>query len=213
MIVIDCEQGSPEWKAARLGIPTASQFHRIITPKTGKLSAQGRGYRYELLAAWLLGRDVNDVSSGFMERGSEMEAEACAYYEFQKDSAMEYPGFLLRDDRTSGCSPDALVGEHGGLEIKCLSAANHIGALLSPPDPAEHICQIQGSLWITGRQWWDRLYYHPMFPKLIVRFERDMQFIYKLSTAVEQFVDSISEGREKLRDMGCEPQELLQEVA
>ena len=36
MIRLDVEQGSPEWRAARACIPTASAFGRIITAKTGK---------------------------------------------------------------------------------------------------------------------------------------------------------------------------------
>ena len=28
--IVDCEQGTPEWYAARLGIPTASEFKTII---------------------------------------------------------------------------------------------------------------------------------------------------------------------------------------
>jgi hypothetical protein len=32
MIILDLEQGTPEWLQARLGIPTASNFGNIITP-------------------------------------------------------------------------------------------------------------------------------------------------------------------------------------
>ena len=40
MIHLAYPQGTPAWHEARLGIPTSSNFHRIITPKTRKPSAQ-----------------------------------------------------------------------------------------------------------------------------------------------------------------------------
>ena len=43
MIIHPAEQGSAAWTEARLGIPTASQFSRIITPG-GKLSKSRDGY-------------------------------------------------------------------------------------------------------------------------------------------------------------------------
>ena len=42
MIVHPCQQGTVEWTEARLGIPTASEFSRIVTA-TGKLSKQRDG--------------------------------------------------------------------------------------------------------------------------------------------------------------------------
>ncbi len=69
MIVIDCEQNSSEWFAARLGIPTASMFGDLLTPKTGKLSKQGVGYQYELLAEWLTGHAKDQYITDDMARG------------------------------------------------------------------------------------------------------------------------------------------------
>ena len=61
MRVIDCEQGSREWVEARLGIPTASAFKRIVT-STGKLSAQRERYQAELLAEWVYGEPAEDLT-------------------------------------------------------------------------------------------------------------------------------------------------------
>ena len=65
MIRLDVEQGYAEWVAARLGIPTASCFDKIITPKTMKPSASADKYAWELIAERVLGRPVDDASSGF----------------------------------------------------------------------------------------------------------------------------------------------------
>lgn len=202
MIRVDVDQGSAEWLQARLAIPTASQFHRILTPKTMKPSSQAAGYRNELLAEWFLGESSEAGRSEFMARGSDMEDEAVKWYEFDRSVTVDRVGFCLTDDRRVGCSPDGLVGEDGGLEIKVLSAANHVGALLTD-DSEQHRCQIQGSLFVTGRQWWDRLYYHPTLPSVVRRMERDAQFIGSLESALLQFLEGRNDRRERLLEQGC----------
>ena len=112
MIVLEHDQGSVEWIQARLGIPTASEFHRIITP-TGKLSASRDGYMAELLAEWALGEPVTEFGGNdWTERGKALEPDARACYAFQADCEPQTVGFVLRnDDRMCGASPDALVDE------------------------------------------------------------------------------------------------------
>lgn len=197
MIVLDCEQGSEEWFKARLGIPTASRFNQIITPKTLKPSSSARGYLHELCAEWLLGEPLDGASSDFMLRGSGMEESAVKFYEFQTDTETTSAGFCLRDDRAVGCSPDRLVGEDGGLEVKCPSAKVHVGYLLNGLD-VEYRAQVQGALWITGRAWWDVLSYNPELPPVLMRMERDEEFIGALSAAVEDFLVRLAEAKEAL---------------
>ncbi len=55
MKIIQCEQGTPEWFQARLGIPTCSRLDEVLTPKTLKLSTPAGKYRNQLLAEWLVG--------------------------------------------------------------------------------------------------------------------------------------------------------------
>lgn len=200
MIRIECEQGSAEWAKARSGIPTASNFHRIVTPKTGRLSESSHAYLCELLAERMLGVSLDDSMSEWMERGKELEESAVAYYELQKDTETEEVGFCLRDDRSAGCSPDRLVGDDGGLEIKCPSAAVHVAYLIDPPH--KYRPQIQGSLWVTGREWWDFLSYNPILPPALIRFERDEDYIEKLAAAVGAFSERLEEAFEKMKARG-----------
>jgi hypothetical protein len=197
MIVLDFEQGSDGWIAARLGLPTASQFHRVLTPRTMKLSASAEPYAHELLAEEMLNHPIDEQESMFMTRGSELERDAVRFYEFTQDTATQRVGFILRDDGRVGCSPDRFVGNDGGLEIKCYNAANHVGAMLHAEEEKAR-CQIQGALWITGRRWWDRLSYNPELPCVITRSVRDEEFISKLAAAVNQFIEYLSECRAKL---------------
>lgn len=201
MIRLDVEQGSPEWLQARLGIPTASCFDRIITPKTLKLSAQRFTYRNQLLAEWLLGYPIDwSGSSQFMERGTAMEPRARAYYEFQNDVEVDPIGFCLRDDEKVGGSPDGLVGDNGLLEIKCPAIHTHIGYLIDPEAfAAAYRHQVQGYLYLTGRAWADLLSYNPELPAVVVRVERDPEFVDALDESLNAFVEELEEAQAALQ--------------
>lgn len=89
-----------------------------------------------------------------------------------------------------GASPDFLVGDEGGGEIKSPESSEvHLETLLTGLPP-EHIEQIQGGLWVTNRQWWDFVSYHPDFPPehriYIQRVARDDEYIARLETACLQ---------------------------
>jgi hypothetical protein len=197
MIVHDVEQGSPEWRRLRLGIPTASNFHRIISPKTLKLSAASHGYLCELVAERLLGEPMDADKTMFMERGSELEEQAVAYYELQRDVETTRVGFVTDDDCAVGCSPDRLVGDDGGLEIKCPGAAQHVSNMLEMT--AHYMPQVQGTMWLTGRDWWDLLSFHPALPPVIVRIERDEEYIERLAEAVCAFNVRLDQATEQLK--------------
>lgn len=196
MIILDLEQGSPEWGAARLGIPTASQFSRLLTP-TGKPSTSANGYMDELLAERLLGASLDQVTTDWMRRGRELEASAVRYYELQRDCDTKAIGFVLRDDGKCGCSPDRLVGEDGLLEIKCPGAKTHVTYLRGDVSAA-HKPQTQGQLWICEREWCDVLSYHPEMPPALVRVDRDEAYIKALATVVAQFAARLDAESTKL---------------
>src|SRR5579871_3733967 len=102
MIVIDCEQGSDEWHKARLGLPTASEFDKIITP-TGKPSTQYDAYANRLLAEIMVGHSVETFEkTPWMERGNALEADAASFYELQREVTLTPVGFVTDDARTMG---------------------------------------------------------------------------------------------------------------
>lgn len=201
MIRIDVVQGTKEWLDAKVGIPSASNFSRILTPKTMKPSSSMAGYAHELLAEQILGRPLDDATSEFMQRGTVLEKHARDWYSLQKDVDVEQVGFLLTDDRRAGCSPDGLIGSVGGLEIKCPSAAVHIGYLLGEAGE-KYRCQVQGGMLITDREWWDFVSYNPDLPSALVRFNRDETFIKALSSAVNQFCEVMYEAKQQLMKYG-----------
>lgn len=200
MRTVECVQGSPEWFAARVGLPTASCFAELITPKTMKPSKSADRYLRRLLAEWQLGRPLDDASSGFMERGKEMEADADRWYQFQRSVDTVPVGLCLRDDRKVGASPDRLVGEDGLVELKVPSAEVHMGYLLLPQTLVdEYHVQVQGELYVTGRAWADLVSYNPEIPSVLVRCERDQVFIAALAEIVDAFVARLEDAKARLR--------------
>jgi hypothetical protein len=198
MKILDVEQGSPEWLMARLGIPTASNFDKIITPKTMKLSGSIDGYAQQLIAEQLLGVPMDNASGSFLERGNVLEKKAVDYYELQKECDTVNVGFIVRDDGRAGASPDRFVGKDGLLEIKCPSAPVHIGYLLDK-DGIGYRTQVQGQLLIAEREWCDTLSYNPDLPPALVRQYRDEAFIKALSAALDQFLNYVDESKLKLQ--------------
>lgn len=207
MIALDVVQGSPEWAAARLAIPTCSRFGDILTPKKLQYSESAARYRNELLTEWALGYPVmKSGGSGAMERGTGMEAEARAWLELQRDYEVETTGFILRDDRRVGGSTDGVVGADGIIELKCPMAHTHIGYVIDHATLVDQYrAQVQGYLGLTGRQWADVVSYHPILPKVLVRIERDETFQAALHAALDRFLLELDAGREKLRALGVVP--------
>jgi hypothetical protein len=184
--IIECEQGSEEWRLARCGIPTASRFSDILAKGEGKTRAK---YLRELAAETLRGYPEPDAySNAHMERGHEQEDEARALYALTY-APVRRVGFL-RNGR-AGSSPDSLVGEDGGLEIK--SALGHIQVerITRGVVPPEHVAQVQGNIWISEREWWDFMSYSPDMPPFVVRAYRDEAYIAKLAAAVEAFNEEL----------------------
>ena len=213
MKIIDCEQGSPSWYAARVGIPTASEFSRLVTNtiKDGEynLSTSLPGYAAELAAELFAGKtlDAFDGVTPWMERGKATEAEAVALYEFTTDANVQRVGFITTDDGLCGCSPDALVNDDGGLEVKCLKAESTVEVIgyhqKHGHAPAKYIQQVQACLWISGRAWWDQLYFHPDLPPLIVRQVPDLLQHAAFAKAVAAVIAERNAQLENLRKQGA----------
>ena len=180
--IFDCEQGSPEWFECRRGIPTASRFKDVLAKGQGLTR---RKYLYTLAGEALTGEPAESFSNEHMERGHAMEDEARQQYAFQRDVEPERVGFMRRGD--VGCSPDSLIGADGLLEIKTKLPHLHLEALESDRLPPEHVAQVQGQLWISGRQWCDFVSYWPKLPLFWIRVPRDDSYIATLAVEVEAF--------------------------
>ena len=196
------DQGSIEWFQARAGLATASRFKDVLAKIKSGEAAVRKNYKAQLVVERLTGLAQETYTNAAMQYGTETEPLARAAYEFRSDNQVEEIGFIRHKELLTGCSPDGLIGKDGGVEIKCpFQSAVHIETLLNGMPP-EHMAQIQGTLWITGRQWWDFVSFDPRLPAhlqiYIRRIERDGKYISDLETEVIAFLSEITETVEKL---------------
>ncbi len=200
--VFDCEQGSPEWYAARLGIPTASEFATVLARgRDGGASATRKTYLMKLSGERLTGEPMESYSNGHMERGKAWEAEARERYAFEREVEPQIVGFMRRGEM--GCSPDSLIGQDGGLEIKTKAAHLHIEALLRDDIPPEHRAQLQGFLLVTEREWIDLSIYCRGLPLVVRRVTPDRDYIANLKGEIDRFNDEIALLVERVRRYGA----------
>lgn len=191
-IIHTCEQGTEAWATLRVGVATASNFSRLVTG-TGAASKSLAGYARELAAELFAGKSLDAFDGNvWMDRGKEKEAEAIELYEFTNELIVDRVGFITNDENTAGCSPDGLISDNGGLEIKCLKAESHIEVVTYHKKhgkcPPKYLPQVQGSLLITARAWWDQCFYHPDLPPLIVRNLPDLEWHGKLQAAINEAI-------------------------
>lgn len=195
MKIINAEQRSPEWFAARCGIATASNFAKVLsTIKSGE-SAERRNYRIKLALERITGTVEESYQNEAMRIGIEREPKARIAYEASTGNMADEVGFCLHDELECGASPDGLIDEDGGLEIKCPTPGKHFEYLRASGEPPEYTAQIQGCMWVTGRKWWDFVSYCPDFPdnaSLIVRrVHRDDEYISTLANKIAAFMDEV----------------------
>jgi hypothetical protein len=201
MNIIHCEQGTPEWFAARKGIPTASKFATVMAvgAKGGK-SVTRVDYLNKLAGEILTGEPMASYSNEDMERGKAQEDEARLLYAFMHDVEPERVGFIV--NHGAGCSPDSLLPGQGGLEIKSAAPHIQIARLLKDELPSEHKAQVQGGMWVAERQWWDFVSYCPGLPLFVLRVERDEEYIKKLAREVNLFNVELEQTVDYIRKLG-----------
>ena len=196
MKIYDVEQGSEEWFAIKAGHLSAHNFHKILSP-TGKPSTQVEKYLYQVAGEAVLGYQEEGYTNQWMTRGLELEAEARELYKFLTGNEVRQVGFVELNDFI-GCSPDGLIGDDGGLEIKCPALATHVKYLLDNKIPTEYIPQVQGNMYVTGRKWWAFMSYYPGLEPLLLRVERDEEYINKLEESLSGAVERLKKIIEKI---------------
>lgn len=188
------EQGTPEWLEARAGILTASTIGQLITAKTisPAMNDRSRGLCQTLIAERITGHVEPVHPNRAMTRGTLLEPEARRIYAAQTGQDVDEVGFarLDTDTYTLGSSPDGLVGDGGGIEIKSPSAKVHVATVLSGAIPDYNRAQVQAFLHVTGRDWCDFISYLPGEPLCIIRDYPDPRWQTAIQSAAEQFEET-----------------------
>ncbi len=169
MRVIVCEQGGPEWHAARAGAITASNFKltrasaRLKTgPDKGDYNKEAKNYAFRLAVERISGKALDEgFETWQMRRGHDLEPAARAAHEEHAGVVVQRAGFVTTDDGLFGASADGLIDQDGGCEYKCLVSPEGLRDVLLSDDISDFTDQIQGCMWITGREWWHFALYCP----------------------------------------------------
>lgn len=155
-------QGSPGWHEARRGLPTASKASMLLTP-TGKPSTSQEAYINELILE-RLNCGPKPFCNEAIRQGVELEPIARLWAEMEYGKIQEV-GLCLTDDGLYGASPDGLIGDDVGIEIKCPEEKQFLKLMRAKTDecPADYRCQIHANMVVTGRWGWKLVVYNETF--------------------------------------------------
>lgn len=201
------EQKTEEWLQARTGVITASMFEAVIgKQKSNKYYAAREAYLYDIAIERITGEYKEQVSAKSLSHGIKFEPEARSRYELEKGVLVKEHGFILHPEYDFiGCSPDGLIGDDGGIEIKCpIDKKIHLDTLKNGI-PNKNKAQVQGNIWINQREWWDFVSYNPSFPPelqlYIERIEPDEEYIKNLEEEIIKFEGEVVQMVEELQEL------------
>lgn len=189
--IVNAEQGSEEWIVSKLGVISASNISCVLAKKG---TATREGYISELVAQVATG-EMAEISGPALRWGKEQEQSARSAYEFSTGSTVSAVGFIYGKDKRTGCSPDGIIGDTKGLEIKCpYTSKVHVDFLAMEKIKLEYIYQVQFSMWITGIEEWDFCSFDPRFKKQLLKIhsiKRDAEMMKRFDDEVPSFISEM----------------------
>ena len=192
------DQGTQEWKEARLGCVTASRVSDVIARTKSGYGASRANYAAQLIAERLTGVVTEGFVNAEMQWGTDTEDSSRAAYEFQTGIVVEQVGFIMHPSiQMTGASPDGFAGDDGLLECKCPNTATHIETLISGKIAEKYLTQMHWQMACTGRKWCDFVSFDPRMPEhmqlFVQRVKRDDARIDELEREVVGFLAEIDE--------------------
>lgn len=191
---INVEQGSDEWRLAKLGYVSASGISALMAKGAGKTR---QAYLEKIVAERLTQEIGQGFTTASMEHGTNTEPYARMEYEVSCETFVTKTGFHKHPTiQWLGVSPDGLVGEDGLVEIKCPNTTTHLAYIKDNKCPSEYYKQIQCQLWVTGREWCDFISYDPRIKKkslqlFVFRVQRDANLIAEMEAEVIKFLEDV----------------------
>lgn len=204
MKIHDVSQRTLDWAKLHVGIPTASGFSNLLTPEFKiREGEMPRSYLHLKIAEAWRGQPVIDLNTFSIEQGDIVEGEARPFFELETNQKVCEVGFITTDDGLAGCSPDGLIGDDCGLEIKCPSVQMHVKYLLDGVLPKDYAAQVHGSMYVTEYPRWTFLSYRRNFPPFIITVERDNEIMEKIAKALERFHENFDIAKKKMVEWGA----------
>jgi hypothetical protein len=180
-------------------------------PNKGDYSSAAKDYAFRLAIERISGKPLDEgFETWQMKRGHELEPAARAEHEAQAGVIVQRAGFVTTDDGLFGASADGLIDRTGGSEYKALVSPESLREVLLGDDISEYTDQIQGCMWITGRQWWHFALYCPALEpagkQLYWReVKRDDDYIEALETDLIEFNNLVAKYRYQLEHVQAGP--------
>jgi putative phage-type endonuclease len=209
MKIIECEQRTPEWFAARAGKITGSVAGDVLAKlKSGLEPASRRDLRISLAIERFTGKPME--SDGFvnaaMQRGIDKEGDARMAYQIATSNEVRQTGFVVSDDNTIGCSLDGDVdGFKGIIEIKCPKTTTHIQTLKDRKLPADYRWQVTQNLLVTDAAWCDFVSFDDRMPfglqLVVIRVNRSELDLDTYRIALAGFNNEIEAEVESLQNL------------
>jgi hypothetical protein len=209
MKILTVEQGSVDWIWARCGIPTASEFDNLVTSDFSlrKGETPNTYLAKKIAEAW--GGPLPSFSAQATEQGTLLEPEGKRWYEMEYEKEITPVGFITTDNGLVGCSPDGLIGDKLGIEIKSPNADTHVKYLLAGKVPDQYLPQVHGSMYVTGFVQWKFLCYRRHFPPLVITVDRDDRIITMIDAAVNSFLDKFDAAMKRMEEINGAPRPKL----
>ena len=210
IIHTDIKQGSPEWLALRVGLITGTRMQIIAGEGATKKSTDAKAkLAMKIAAERITGVTTeNDFKSLSMIQGSEREAAAREVFRQRTGIDVFEVGFCEAEgpyESWVGFSPDGLIEDTSGLEIKCPEQHTHLDYLINGiGDSYKH--QIQTALWISGYEYWEFMSYCPEFSSVgadmyRTTIYRDDDYIKRIESGVTEMIDKVSDLMYKIEEI------------
>lgn len=203
--IVNCDQRSDQWMAARLGRVTSSSANDMLAQgKGGAESAGRRNLRIRLVLERLTGRSQEKpFQSAAMAEGVEREPAALAAYQAHTGNLLSHTGALQHTELMAGASLDGHTDDFSLIvEAKSPLPATHFEYFKTGKVPTDYLRQVMHQLFITGADACDWFSWCPDFPegaqiKLVTvtrndvdldAYERELRkFLAEVDTEVQAF--------------------------
>lgn len=206
--IIDAEQRSERWFAARLGRLTGSVAGEMVAKvKSGAYSTSRENLLMRLAIEQLTGEGQEEIKvTKEMQRGIDKEPDAIAAYEAATGELIRVTGFLSHTTAMAGCSLDGHIGDFAGIvEMKCPLPSTQFKYLRSGAIPEDYMPQILHNLWITGAAWCDFVSFDDRLPEhlqlFIKRYQRNDAEVQDYANQAHAFLVAVQDRMNALKTM------------
>ena len=195
--MIEIEQRTDDWYAARLGKVTASSLYKVLAKTKTGYGADRGNYMTQLVLERVTGTKADSYTNAAMQWGIDQEPFARAAYEAKTGVLVEEVGFVSHPTiEAAGASPDGLVGDDGMVEIKCPDSKTALECWLSEnPVEGKYFAQMQWQMRCADRAWCDYVVFDPRMPVkaqlFVTRVTRDDEWLAATEQEVIKFLAEV----------------------